>query len=111
MKDIMVVKLGGSVLQDSKALEKAASWVKDLLKEHGLVVVVSALKGMTDELLKTAKEVNPDIRPDMLDEILAMGERTSARLFTAALNRFGVDAVLVDPSNEYWPIITDDRTP
>lgn len=109
MKDIMVVKLGGSVLQDSKALEKAASWVKDLLKDHGLVVVVSALKGMTDELLKTAKEVNPDIRPDMLDEILAMGERTSARLFTAALNRFGVDAVLVDPSNEYWPIITDDE--
>jgi len=109
MKDIMVVKLGGSVLQDSKALEKAASWVKDLLKGHGLVVVVSALKGMTDELLKTAKEVNPDIRPDMLDEILAMGERTSARLFTAALNRFGVDAVLVDPSTEYWPIITDEE--
>ncbi|MCS7135735.1 MAG: aspartate kinase [Nitrososphaerota archaeon] len=108
MKDIMVIKLGGSVLQDSKALERAASWVKDLSKEHGLVVVVSALKGMTDELLRTAKEVNPDIRPDMLDEVLAMGERTSARLFTAALNRFGVDAVLVDPSNEYWPVITDD---
>ncbi|PUA32041.1 MAG: hypothetical protein B9J98_04670 [Candidatus Terraquivivens tikiterensis] len=108
IKDIMVVKLGGSVLQDSKALERAASWVKDLLKEHGLVVVVSALKGMTDELLKIAKEVNPDIRPDMLDEVLAMGERTSARLFTAALNRFGVDAVLVDPSTEYWPIVTDE---
>lgn len=108
MKDIMVVKLGGSVLQDSRALEKAASWVKGLLKDHGLVVVVSALKGMTDELLRTAKEVNPDIRPDMLDEVLAMGERTSARLFTAALSRFGVNTVLVDPSNEYWPIITDD---
>lgn len=108
MKNIMVIKLGGSVLQDSKALEKAASWVKDLSKEFGLVVVVSALKGMTDELLKMAKDVNPDIRPDMLDEVLAMGERVSARLFTAALGRFGVDAVLVDPSTEYWPIITDD---
>lgn len=108
MRDVVVVKLGGSVLQDSKALERAAAWVKDLSKKHGLVIVVSALKGMTDELLKTAKAVNPDIPPDMLDEVLAMGERTSARLFTAALTGQGVDAVLVDPSSENWPVVTDD---
>lgn len=109
MKDILVVKFGGSVLRDSKAMERAASWVKELLKQHGLVIVVSAMKGQTDELLRAAKDVNPEVDPALLDEILSMGERTSARLFTAALLRYGINAVLVDPSTEYWPIVTNER--
>lgn len=108
-KDILVVKFGGSVLRDSKAMERAASWVKGLLEQYGVVAVISAMKGQTDDLLRLAKDVNPDINPMLLDEILAMGERTSARLFTAALMRYGIDAVLVDPSNDYWPVVTNDR--
>ncbi|MEM4189258.1 MAG: hypothetical protein QW544_01910, partial [Candidatus Caldarchaeum sp.] len=106
----VVVKFGGSVLSDEKGVEKAAQYVK-LLSSRGyrVAVVVSALKGVTDELLRSAQRLNPDAPPSLLDEVLAMGERTSARLFALALKRFGVDAIVVDPSSDIWPILTDDK--
>jgi aspartate kinase len=105
-----VVKLGGSVLADEMSIERAASWIKGLVeKGNKVVVVVSALKGVTDELLRSSQRLHPDAPPEMLDEILAMGERTSARLFTLALRRQGVDSVLVDPDSPHWPIITNNQ--
>ena len=37
-----------------------------------------------------------------------MGERTSVRIFSAALRNNGVDACYFDPMDSKWPIITDD---
>ncbi|MEM2238333.1 MAG: aspartate kinase [Candidatus Caldarchaeum sp.] len=107
---VVVVKFGGSVLSDEKGVEKAAEYV-GLLRSKGykVVVVVSALKGVTDELLRNAQRLNPNAPPNLLDELLAMGERTSARLFALALKRYGVEAAVVDPSSDIWPIITDDK--
>ncbi|MEM2519942.1 MAG: aspartate kinase, partial [Nitrososphaerota archaeon] len=108
MSGVIVVKFGGSVLKDLSAIEEAASWVKKLLAGgYKIVVVVSAMKGVTDELVNTAKMLagNPD--PELMDEILSMGERISARLFTLALREHGVNAMFIDPADDYWPIITD----
>ncbi len=44
-----------------------------------------------------------------MDEILAMGERTSARLMMSALNSKDMEAVLVDPESDLWPIYTNSR--
>ncbi len=43
------------------------------------------------------------------DDILAMGERTSTRIFAASLKAKGVQAHYFDPSNKDWPILTDNR--
>jgi len=43
------------------------------------------------------------------DDILAMGERTSARIFAASLKSRGIQARYFDPSDKDWPIITDDK--
>jgi aspartate kinase len=104
---ILVVKFGGSVLRD----EKSSKQVADMLKkayERGfrIVVVVSAMKGVTDQLLSMAKATNPNMPDDMLAEILSMGERTSARLMAASLNGKGLKAIFVDPMHELWPIIS-----
>ena len=40
---------------------------------------------------------------------MAMGERTSARIFAAALKSRGIQARYYDPSDRDWPIITDDN--
>ncbi|MCS7125691.1 MAG: aspartate kinase [Aigarchaeota archaeon] len=109
MKNI-VVKLGGSVLKDVAAIADAANWVKKLVENgYGVVVVVSALKGVTDELINTVKNLSKNPDPSLMDEILAMGERTSVRLFTLALREHGINALFIDPSDERWPIITNDR--
>jgi len=110
LNNIVVVKFGGSVLSDERSIERAAQWLKSL-KGKGVkpVAVVSALRGVTDELLKTAHRLNPDAPPELMDEVLAMGERTSARLFAVALTKAGVKNTVVDPDSPLWPVITDDR--
>lgn len=43
------------------------------------------------------------------DDILAMGERTSARIFAASLKSRGIQAHYFDPTDKDWPIMTDDN--
>ncbi|MEM1994127.1 MAG: ACT domain-containing protein [Nitrososphaerales archaeon] len=108
MAEVIVFKFGGSILDSSEHIEKAAQRVKAIYsKGFGVIVVVSALRGVTDSLISTARKANPHITPEMLDEVASMGERTSARLFASALQGVGLDAVVVDPDSPYWPILTD----
>lgn len=44
-----------------------------------------------------------------LDDVASMGERISARIFTAAIKACGVDAKYFDPLDANWPIITDEE--
>jgi aspartate kinase len=108
---IVVVKFGGSCLESGEAIGKAADHIlKEFAQGKGLVVVVSALNGMTNSLISWAQScTNGKVRLEELDEIMAMGERTSARLMKSSLNSKDMDAVLVDPASDLWPIYTNSR--
>ncbi|HEY4699828.1 MAG TPA: hypothetical protein VIH27_05605 [Nitrososphaerales archaeon] len=110
MVESIVIKFGGSVLQDEVTMKKAADMVSRVIN-NGLrpVIVVSALKGATDNLLSLSRKINPDTPNDILDQVLSMGERTSARLFTSAIISKGLKPTLVDPEFENWPIVTDEN--
>jgi aspartate kinase len=105
----IVVKFGGSSLSDHERLLKAVvSVVNEAKKGTKLAVVVSAMGKTTDVLMTTAKNTsNGKLAKHDLDDILSMGERTSVRIFTAALKNNGVDACYFDPMDDRWPIITD----
>ena len=107
----LVVKFGGSSLADKDRIAKAARLIsKECQKGTKLVVVVSAIGKMTDQLIGLVNHDSsraPD-KPD-LDDVLAMGERTSVRVFATALKGEGLEARYFDPSEEDWPIITDDQ--
>ncbi|MFC1755409.1 aspartate kinase [Thermoproteota archaeon] len=109
MVGIIVIKFGGSVLKNDKTIRKSADMIFELY-EKGLrpLVVVSALKGATDNLLTLTKTLNNDTSPEIMDQIISMGERTSAKLFSTALASKGLKPTIVDPEFENWPIITDD---
>ncbi|WXG40107.1 MAG: aspartate kinase [Candidatus Freyarchaeum deiterrae] len=109
--ETVVYKFGGSVLDGVSNVKKVAQLIKnEHNNEKRIVVVVSALKGQTDELIKMAELVdNSSNSSSDLDSLLSMGERTSARLMCMALKSLGVDAVLIDPESELWPIFTDDN--
>jgi aspartate kinase len=110
MLETVVVKFGGSVLENDKAIGQVATLIKATTsKGLGVVVVVSAMKGVTDQIMALSKRENPGIEPHLLDELLSSGEKTSARLVAAALASFGLQSVIVDPDTQYWPVITDDR--
>jgi aspartate kinase len=105
----IVVKFGGSSLADPERLNKAvASVVNEAKKGTHIAVVVSAMGKTTDVLLSTAKGTsNGKLEKHELDEILSMGERTSVRIFSAALRTNGVQSRYFDPKDEDWPIFTD----
>jgi aspartate kinase len=105
----IIVKFGGSSLADHERLLKAAlSVVQEAKKGTQIAVVVSAMGKTTDVLLTTAKNSsNGKLEKHDLDDILSMGERTSVRIFSAALKNNGVESCYFDPHHDTWPIITD----
>jgi aspartate kinase len=105
----IVVKFGGSSLADHAKLSKAVAAVaNEAAKGTRIVVVVSAMGKTTDLLMSTAKNTsNGKLEKRELDDILSMGERTSVRIFAAALRTSGVKSCYLDPLDDKWPIITD----
>lgn len=82
----------------------------ELRKGKQIVVVVSAMGKTTDMLIEhfqKACESKDGVRE--LDDVLSMGERTSARLFAAALKAQEIYVRYFDPSDPDWPIVTDDN--
>ena len=105
----IVVKFGGSSLADHERLSKAvASVVNEAKRGNRIAVVVSAMGKTTDVLMSTAKNTsNGKLQKHELDDILSMGERTSVRIFSAALRNSGVESRYFDPLDNDWPIVTD----
>ena len=105
-----MVKYGGASLADHERLLKAVTAVaKEARKGTQIAVIVSAMGKTTDQLLHAAKNAsNGNVEKKELDEILAMGERTSIRIFAVALKSQGVESRYFDPLDPDWPIITDD---
>jgi len=106
----IVVKYGGSSLADHERILRAVTAVAEEAKKGTqIAVIVSAMGKTTDTLFNAAKSSsNGRLHKKDLDEILAMGERTSIRIIAAALKAQGVNSRYVDPHDPEWPIITDD---
>jgi len=106
----IVVKFGGSSLADHERILRAVTAVAEEAKKGTqIVVIVSAMGKTTDTLFHAAKNSsNGRLHKKDLDEILAMGERTSIRIIAAALKAQGVNSRYVDTHDPEWPIITDD---
>ncbi len=106
---LLIVKFGGSSLSNANRVNRA---VNSIAREYGrgnrLVVVVSAVGKTTDRLLDLTNN-GPGIVETDRDDILAMGERTSARIFSASLKSHGIQARYFDPADKDWPIITDNQ--
>ncbi len=102
----VVVKLGGSILDTFQSAARACLLVKSLWESgRWPVVVVSALKGMTDAILEALR--GRRLPPDVLDSVLSVGELATARFVAGALRSMGLPAVPIDPSSPLWPVITD----
>ena len=107
--DLIVAKFDGNALKDGARIRDAAkSVVKEYMKGTKVVVIASATSNTTDELIKLSDEaVGSFLTDSQKAEIMAMGERTSARLLKSAIEAEGVKAEVIDPYSDLWPIITD----
>lgn len=107
--ELKIAKFGGTSIGNGSRIKKAAqSVVNEYMKGNQIVVVVSAVNKSTDELIKISDEaVGSGITDKQKAEILSMGELTSTRLFSSAVESLGVKSEFIDPYNELWPILTD----
>ena len=90
---LFVHKYGGTSVATVDRIRKVADRVVEIQKNgHHVVVVLSAMSGETDRLLRLAREVTavPDERE--LDMLLSTGERTSISLLAMDLRARGLQA-------------------
>jgi len=92
--DIIVQKYGGTSMADATCIKNVAQKVIRAKKSgKKVVVVVSAPAGMTDDLIRRAKEVNNQPAGRELDMILATGEQVSISLLAMAIIQMGEAAI------------------
>lgn len=91
---LIVKKFGGTSVADAERINNVADrCIEDYKKGNKVVVVLSAMGDTTDELIKKAKEINPDAPKREMDMLLATGEQVSVSLMAMAMARKGVPAV------------------
>src|SRR6195256_4512710 len=91
---IIVQKYGGSSVGNTERIKNVAARVAKY-RGNGdqVVVVVSAMSGVTDNLIKLAKEIMPLPNEREMDVLLATGEQTTIALTAMALHALNVPAV------------------
>jgi aspartate kinase len=90
---LIVQKYGGTSMGSVERIEHVAAKVAATRAQgHQVVVVVSAMSGETDRLLKLAKSVHPRGNPREFDQIAATGEQVTIGLLALALEKLGVTA-------------------
>jgi aspartate kinase len=102
----IVMKFGGTSVADLDRIRNVAARVKrEVDAGHQVAVVVSAMSGVTNQLVKWCQELSALHDAREYDTVVATGEQVTTGLTAIALQAIGVDA----RSWQGWqvPIITD----
>jgi aspartate kinase len=90
---LIVQKYGGTSVGSIKRIQRVADQVAKAQREgHRIVVVLSAMSGETDRLIKLAHETTPTPDERELDMLLSTGERVTIALLAMELRGRGVNA-------------------
>jgi aspartate kinase len=91
---LIVQKYGGTSVGNTERIKNVAARVaRHRAQGDQLVVVVSAMSGVTDSLIKMAKDLMPLPSEREMDMLLATGEQTTIALTAMALHALNVPAV------------------
>src|SRR5258708_2207928 len=103
---LIVQKYGGTSVGNAERIKNVARHVAQYhARGDQIVVVVSAMSGVTDNLIKLAREVCPLPSEREMDMLLATGEQTTIALTAMALHALDVAAVSLTGSQA--GILTD----
>ena len=104
----LVLKFGGTSVGSITKIKNVANIIRKKHQEgNEIIVVVSAMSGVTNDLMKKSHEVSENFNVKELDVLLSSGEQASSALLAGALIDMGVKA----RSWMGWqiPIITDNN--
>lgn len=93
---LIVQKYGGTSVGSFDRIRNVAQRIKALhVQGHQVAVVVSAMGGVTDQLIAMANELTRNPPEREMDVLLSTGEQQSISLVTMALLELGVPAVSI----------------
>ncbi len=103
---LIVAKFGGTSVSDIERIKNAASKIaREVESGHKVVVVVSAMSGVTNKLVEYCSDISPIYDVREYDIVVSSGEQITAGLMAMALQKCGI----VARSWLGWqiPIVTD----
>ena len=102
----VVLKFGGTSVGNIKRIKEVAKIIGSYKKKNtGVIVVSSAMSGVTSDLIKKTRELSNSFDPAEYDVLLSSGEQVACALIAGRLKHLGYKA----RSWMSWqlPIITD----
>jgi aspartate kinase len=91
---LIVQKYGGTSVGSPERIRAVARRLVETQREGcSLVAVISAMAGVTDDLIKLAHEISPEPTKRELDILLATGEHAASALTAMAVNALGAKAI------------------
>ena len=104
---INVLKFGGTSVANLKRIRNVVNIVEKRIKDNSskIILVVSAMSGVTNELIKEFKKIKNEISDPEYDVIVSTGEQSSSALISSLLNKKKIES----RSLLGWqiPILTD----
>jgi aspartate kinase len=91
---LIVQKFGGTSVANLERIRKVAERVIEIKRKgNDVVVVLSAMAGETDRLLRLAHEITETPNPREVDVLISTGEQVSVALFSITVQSLGYKAV------------------
>ena len=111
----LVLKFGGTSVGSLEKIQKVANVIKKRHeKGNEIIVIVSAMFGVTDDLKKKSNSISKNFDSKELDVLLSAGEQISSSLLSGAIIDLGIKArswmgwqlpILTDSNHTYSQII------
>ena len=88
-----VLKFGGTSVGTTERIQHVAKIVKkEQLEGNEVIVIVSAMAGKTNELVKLSNEISLEFNKRELDVLLSSGEQVTCALLAGALLKLNIKA-------------------
>tara|TARA_B110000003_G_scaffold114927_2_gene117617 strand:- start:1562 stop:2767 length:1206 start_codon:yes stop_codon:yes gene_type:complete len=89
---MIVQKFGGTSVGSEERIASVAKIIQQASIDNSVIVVVSAMSGETNRLIKLAKSFGDNPSKREFDALISTGEKVSAALLAMALHQIGVKA-------------------
>ena len=90
----VVLKFGGTSVGTIDRIKKVCKIIASYKNNHKRVVVISsAMSGVTNDLIKKSKLISPNFDNAEYDTLLSTGEQTSCSLIAGRLNHIGLKTI------------------
>ncbi len=88
---IVVLKFGGTSVGSVNRIKKVAKIISQNIKNKKKIIVVSsAMSGVTNDLINKTKKISNNFNPSEYDVLVSAGEQMSCALISGRLNHIGI---------------------